>query len=82
MKCNAVIYVWRDETVIKESLKDYAHHNILLAIAFHIVDSGQGEQMDQFLIEHPDFFNRITAHYIQFYLWELRVHITSLTKQT
>ena len=57
-----------DEDSINESLNDYTYHNILLAIAFYIVDCGQGEQMDQFLIEHPDFFNRITIHYILFYL--------------
>jgi hypothetical protein len=57
-----------DEESINESLNDVNYHNILLEVAFYIVDSGQGEQMDQFLIEHPNFFNRITFHYILFYL--------------
>ncbi len=57
-----------DEEAIKATLKDANYHSILLAIVFHIVDTDQGEQMDQFLYEHPDFFNRITLYYIHRYL--------------
>ena len=57
-----------DEDTIDQTLKDADYHSILLAIVFHIVDTDQGEQMDQFLYEHPDFFNRITRHYMLYYL--------------
>jgi hypothetical protein len=57
-----------DEDIINESLNDANYHSILLAIVFYIVDTDQGEQMEQFLYEHPDFFNRITLHYMQYYL--------------
>ena len=57
-----------DEDIINQSLNDANYHSILLAIVFHIVDTGQGEQMDRFLYEHPDFFNRITRHYMLYYL--------------